>query len=157
MSDVLDTKKRSLDLARFLPYRLSVLTNRVSNAIARTYAERFDLTIPEWRVMAVLGGLSNLSATEVAQRTAMDKVQVSRAIARLVARKRVQRILDPGDARVTRLALTPKGRAIYDEIVPLALDLEEILRAALSPAELASLDAILVKLNRQAAMLGAPD
>src|ERR1043166_3181537 len=86
-----------LDLARFLPYRLSVLTNRVSSAIARHYSERFGLSIPEWRVMAVLGSVSDLSAREVASRTAMDKVQVSRAVASLLKARRVQRKTDPGD------------------------------------------------------------
>lgn len=147
---------RRLDLARFLPYRLSVVTNRISNAIARTYSERFDLTIPEWRVMAVLGGAAGLSAGELAQRTAMDKVQVSRAIARLTVKKRVQRSVDIADARVARLSLSTKGRAIYDEIAPLALALEDVLRDALTPAERAGLDLILAKLERQAVLLGAP-
>ena len=146
---------RALDLAHFVPYRLSVLTNRVSSAIARTYSERFDLTIPEWRVMAVLGGAGGFSAGDVAQRTAMDKVQVSRAIARLVENKRVQRVVDADDGRVARLSLTAKGRAIYDEIVPLALGLEDLLLEALSPAERAKLDEIMTKLNAQAGLLGA--
>ena len=67
-----------------MPYRLSVLTNRVSNAIARHYSERFSLSIPEWRVIAVLGQTPGLSAREVAERTAMDKVQVSRAVQSLL-------------------------------------------------------------------------
>jgi DNA-binding MarR family transcriptional regulator len=146
---------RRLELAQFLPYRLSVLTNRVSSAIARTYSARFGLTIPEWRVMAVLGGAGGLSARDVAERTAMDKVQVSRAIARLVSKKRVQRLPDVSDARVTRLLLTAKGRAIYDEIAPLALMLEDILLDALSPAERTTLDRIMTKLGRQASLLGA--
>ena len=154
MPNDVDTERR-LDLAHFVPYRLSVLTNRVSSAIARTYSERFDLTIPEWRVMAVLGGAARLSAGDVAQRTAMDKVQVSRAIARLVESKRVQRVVDSDDGRVARLSLTAKGRAIYDEIVPLALGLEDILLEALSPAERSKLDEIMTKLNTQASLLGA--
>ena len=44
-----------LKLESFLPYRLSVLSNRVSAAIAQDYAERFDMTVPEWRTMAALG------------------------------------------------------------------------------------------------------
>lgn len=154
-NDAIVPAARTLDLNRFLPYRLSVLTNRVSGAIARRYSERFDLTIPEWRTMAVLGETSALSAGEVAARTAMDKVQVSRAIARLVAMKRVQRLRDNRDARITRLSLTTKGRAIYNEIVPLALALEEVLLAALSPDERAGLEAVMVKLSRQAGLLGA--
>jgi len=145
-----------LDLDHFLPYRLSVLTNRVSSAIARHYADRFGMTIPEWRVMAVLGQGGELSAREVAQRTAMDKVQVSRAVASLVTAKRVQRQADGTDGRVSRLSLTRKGSAIYDEIVPLALHLEELLLAPLSSAERSALDALMLKLARQIAHLGLP-
>jgi DNA-binding MarR family transcriptional regulator len=150
-SDTTDTV--ALDLAHFVPYRLSVLSNRVSSAIARTYADRFDLTIPEWRCIAVLGGAPGLSAGDVAQRTAMDKVQVSRAIARLVENKRVQRVVDASDGRVARLSLTAKGRAIYDEVAPLALELEAKFLDALSPAERASLDRIMTKLAAQVSSL----
>jgi DNA-binding MarR family transcriptional regulator len=147
-SDIVD-----LDLAHFVPYRLSVLSNRVSSAIARAYSERFDLTIPEWRCIAVLGGAPRLSAGDVAQKTAMDKVQVSRAIARLVENKRVARVVDAADGRVARLSLTAKGRAIYDEVAPLALELEAKFLEALSPAERASLDRIMTKLNAQVSLL----
>lgn len=144
---------RPFELARFLPYRLSVLTNRVSGAIARIYSDRFDLTIPEWRTMAVLGGAPGLSAGEVAARTAMDKVQVSRAVARLVEMGRVARITDRDDGRIARLSLTAKGRAIHDEIAPLALDMERVFLGALSANECATLDTLLAKLERQAVLL----
>ena len=47
--------KTQLVLEDFLPYRLAILSNTVSGTIAETYAQRFGLTIPEWRVIAVLG------------------------------------------------------------------------------------------------------
>jgi DNA-binding MarR family transcriptional regulator len=144
-----DLKSAELHLEDFLPYRLSVLTNRVSGAIARLYSERFDLTVPEWRVMAVLGGAPNLSAREVAQKTAMDKVQVSRAVAGLIDARRVQSQPDAQDRRITRLSLTARGQAIYDEIVPLALHLEAVLLSALSPEEKSQLDDLLDKLSRR--------
>jgi DNA-binding MarR family transcriptional regulator len=143
-----------LDLDRFLPYRLSVLSNRVSDAIARQYSDRFDLSIPEWRIMAVLGGTPGLSARAVAERTAMDKVQVSRAVESLVRARRVARTLDAEDGRILRMALTAKGRAIYAEVVPLALHLEEIFLSALSAAERAQLDTLMRKLTLQARLLG---
>jgi DNA-binding MarR family transcriptional regulator len=145
-----------LDLEHFLPYRLSVLTNRVSSAIARQYSDRFALTIPEWRAMAVLGGAEGLSARDVAERTAMDKVQVSRAIESLMRARRVQRQADASDGRIMRLSLTAKGRAIYDEVVPLALHLEELFLSALSAQERRALDALLAKLARQARLLAPP-
>lgn len=148
-------ERNALNLDGFLPYRLSVLTNRVSSAIARHYSERFDLTVPEWRVMAVLGGASGLSAREVALRTAMDKVQVSRAVANLIDAKRVQRQADSEDARITRLSLTQRGRAIYDQIVPLALHLEAVLLSALSEDERRQLSQLLDKLSHRVSRLSS--
>ena len=138
-----------LNLDHFVPYRLSVLSNRVSDAIARHYSERFGLSIPEWRVMAVLGQTPGLSAREVATRAAMDKVQVSRAVASLLRAKRIARVGDEKDGRITRLSLTKQGGAIYDEIVPLALHLEQVFLAALTPAERATLATLMDKLSRQ--------
>ncbi|MBV8978900.1 MAG: winged helix-turn-helix transcriptional regulator [Alphaproteobacteria bacterium] len=142
-----------LDLDRFVPYRLSVLTNRISGAIARHYSARFALSIPEWRVMAVLGQSPGLSARHVAERTAMDKVQVSRAVANLVRAKRVARVADASDRRIHRLSLSRRGRAIYDEIVPLALELEELLLEALTAKERQAFDRLMVKLARQTVRL----
>src|SRR5450755_4047908 len=148
-------RRRRLDLERFTPYRLSVLSNRVSSAIARQYSNRFGLSIPEWRTMAVLGGTPNLSARDVAERTAMDKVQVSRAVESLMRARRVQRQADPDDGRITRLSLTAKGRAIYDEVVPLALHLEDVFLSALTVEERRQFDALMTKLARQAHLLGS--
>jgi len=135
-----------LDLDRFLPYRLSVLSNAVSAAIAREYAERFRLGITEWRVMAVLGLDPGLSASEVAERTAMDKVAVSRAVARLIDAGRVERGVAGDDRRRSVLRLSDAGYAIYDQVVPIALGHERKLLEQLSPGEREALDRILDKL-----------
>lgn len=155
-SDRAIVAKPELNLDTFLPYRLSVLSNRVSDAIARQYSERFDLSIPEWRIIAVLGQTPNLSAGDVARRTAMDKVQVSRAVTSLVRSRRLARSGDSDDARISRLSLTAKGRAIYDEVAPLALRLERLLLSSLSVQERNTLDNLMHKLDRQVSLLGAP-
>jgi DNA-binding MarR family transcriptional regulator len=146
-----------LNLDTFLPYRLSVLSNRVSDAIARQYSERFALSIPEWRVIAVLGQTPNLSARDVARRTAMHKVQVSRAVTSLVAARRVTRCEDREDARMSRLSLTARGRAIYEEVAPLALRLESLLLSSLSAQERSTFENLMHKLDRQVSLLGAPE
>ncbi len=107
-------------LERFVPYRLSVLSNAISRSIARLYHQRFGLAIPEWRVMAVLGRFGPLPANGVCRRTEMDKVRVSRAVARLQARGLVERRTDAADRRRSVLRLAPQGRDIHDRIVPLA-------------------------------------
>jgi len=140
----------SLILERFVPYRLSVLSNTVSRAIARIYAERFDLSIPEWRVMAQLGRHGRLTASEIVGLTAMDKVRVSRAVSRLAAAGRIAADADEADRRRQHLTLTPAGRRIYREIVPLALERETSLLEILSPQDRQVLDRLLGKLQAQA-------
>jgi len=137
-------------LERFLPYRLSVLMLRISNAIARSYERRFRLSVPEWRVMAVLGRFGPLSANGVAEKTQMDKVRVSRAVARLAAAGRVSRRTDRLDRRRSILALTAAGEAIHREIVPHAERVEARLLAGLDEAERAALDRLLAKLEARA-------
>ena len=136
-----------LDLEHFLPYRLSVLSNRVSGDIARIYTERFQLSITEWRVMAVLGRYPGLSANEVAQRTAMDKVAVSRAVARLLEAGRLDREIHGDDRRRSVLQLSEAGYRIYDEVAPLALAFERRLLDGIDAGERALLFRLLDRLD----------
>lgn len=137
-----------LDLEDFLPYRLSVLANQVSRGIARTYEERFGLGVTEWRVIAILGRYPGLSATEVAERAAMDKVAVSRAVKRLLDAGRIERRDNDVDRRAKHLYLSTGGQAVYDAVVPAALAYEEQILAFLSTDEQRHLDSLLDKLSR---------
>jgi len=142
-----------LHLTRFLPYRLSVLANTVSHTVAKLYEKRFGITIPEWRIIAVLGGGETLSAGEIAQRTAMDKVQVSRAISRMLDSALILRESGDTDRRKALLTLTPKALAIYTEIVPMALAYEAELTDALPEEERALLDRLIARLQARADQL----
>jgi len=144
----------ALDLEHFLPYRLSVLANTVSAALAGAYARRFALTIPQWRVIAVLARRPGLSAASVAERTAMDKVAVSRAVAGLVRSGRVRRVLAANDRRRSVLSLTTRGHAVYRQIVPLAIAYERRLLGELSPAEQAQFELLLGRLQKRSWLLG---
>lgn len=145
----------ALHLTRFLPYRLSVLANTVSHTVAKLYEKRFGITIPEWRIIAVLGGGETLSAGEIARRTAMDKVQVSRAISRMLDSDLILRESGDTDRRKALLTLTPKALAIYGEIVPLALAYEAELTDALPDEERVLLDRLINRLQARADQLAA--
>ena len=140
-----------LELDRFLPYRLSVLSNRISQDIARLYAARFALSVTEWRVLAVLGRYPDLSANEVAERTAMDKVAVSRAVAALIRDGRLKRRVHAGDRRRSVLELSAKGYKIYDEVAPLALAYEQRLLEGLRDDERAALNRLLTQMEEREA------
>lgn len=143
----------TIDLGRFLPYRLSVLTNLVSSTIAEAYRQRFALSIPEWRVLAVLARSPGLSATEVAELTRMDAVAVSRAVARLAATGRLRRTTSRSDRRRSVLSASAAGMAVYREVAPLALGYENELLAALSSGERAALERALDALTSRAQSL----
>src|SRR5687767_11630774 len=143
-----------LHLDKFLPYRLSVLSNTVSGAIATAYFLHFGLSIPEWRVMAVLAANPGLSAAEVTARTAMDKVAVSRAVAALLSAGRLRRTMVAVDRRRAHLELTPAGARVYAQVVPMALEYERSLVSPLSKRDRATLDRILRVLLGRAVELG---
>lgn len=147
-------RRRRLRLEHFVPYRLSVLTNIVSTAIAGAYAARFGLSIPEWRVIAVLGLEPGLSAAQVAERTAMDKVAVSRAVSSLLRSRRIARAFANADRRRSVLNLTRSGESVYWRVVPFARRYERALLANLSNTERAHLDRLLSRLQHRAVVLG---
>tara|TARA_R110002072_G_scaffold9943_4_gene47212 strand:+ start:3825 stop:4304 length:480 start_codon:yes stop_codon:yes gene_type:complete len=136
------------ELQSFLPYRLSVVTNRISRDFSRHYSQAFGLSIPEWRVLAVLGAFAPLSSNEICERTAMDKAKVSRAVTALRHKGYLTRAANAKDHRLIALSHSPAGRAVFEEIIPLARRLEAQLTSALAPGERAQLEILLAKLER---------
>ncbi len=145
----------ALELGRFLPYRLSVTAECISRVFAERYESRFGLSIPEWRVMAVLGEAGERPTQAVIEATEMDRVKVSRAVTRLVDKGLVARRTAPEDLRSQLLTLTRKGQALYRQIVPLARALQAELTQGLTPAEMALLDRMLAGLHARARGLAA--
>lgn len=152
MDDTIDTTDiERFALERFLPYRLSLLSNTISEGIATAYRKPHGLSVTEWRVVAVLGRFPGQTASEIVKRTAMDKVAISRAVKRLQVKRLVERKPMAGDRRRQPLQLTrPAGRRLFRKIVPLALAYEQSLLAALTESERQRLDRLLAKLQDQA-------
>ncbi|HKQ83105.1 MAG TPA: MarR family transcriptional regulator [Steroidobacteraceae bacterium] len=143
----------NLTLERFLPYRLSVLANTVSLKVAAAYQRRFGLTIPEWRVMAMLAQYPNISAVDVAERTAMDKVAVSRAVQALMAKGHIKRETHAEDRRRSMLTLSAAGRGVYKRVIPIARAFEQQLLDELSGRERKVLEDLITRLHERAQTL----
>jgi DNA-binding MarR family transcriptional regulator len=141
---------RSLVLDRFLPYRLSVASNAVSTRISQAYRKRFGLKIAEWRLIAILAERAQATPALLGEATRMDKIAVSRAAAALIDRGLVLAEDNPVDGRSHLLSLTADGRALYQEIAPIALATEAALFACLSADERTMLDALLRKVEGSA-------
>jgi DNA-binding MarR family transcriptional regulator len=144
-----------LILEDFLPYRLSVLSHTISTNIARVYEKRFGVSIPEWRVIAILGRFPGLSAVEVADRTLMDKVAVSRAVTKLIKNGRIDRQFADADRRRSILNLSEDGCKVHNEIAPLALQFERELLQGISEEDYETYNVILDRLLSKARLLGS--
>jgi DNA-binding MarR family transcriptional regulator len=133
-------------LEDFIPYKLSVVANRVSQSIGRLFEAQFNIQMPEWRIMMALYAYDDLVFNEVVDRTCMDKARVSRAQRRLVDLGLITSTMDPSDGRKVILALTSKGERMCSDILPEAAAREAWYLAVLEPDEHRQLDVILDKL-----------
>jgi len=122
-------------LEDFLPYQLAVLADITSAGFARVYEERFGLSIPEWRVLATIAEVPRVRAKEIGAARHLPKTAVSRAVASLRRRGVIKVDVNRADKRESFLSLTPKGRDLHAQLVPLALDYARTLTNRLSPQE----------------------
>ena len=140
----------SLKLETFLPYQLSICSNLVTNALSRIYGERYNIGVPEWRVMVMLGEFETLTAKAIGIRTHMHKTKVSRAVALLERRKLVTRRANHADLREAFLSLTPAGREMYEDLAPSALEFTDKMMDAFDPADRATFIKALGNLMKRA-------
>ena len=138
----------SLRLDAFIPFRLSVTSNLVSDTIASAYQALFGLSIPEWRLIAVIAEDEGTTQQLVGRRTRMDKVTVSRATIALVDRGLVERQPHTSDRRSQSLHLTASGRDLHAAIAPKALELERRIFASFDPREVAAFSDMLVRVQQ---------
>ena len=157
MSDVVEPARgdaaAKLKLDDYLPYRLSVAANAVSELIAGAYRARFGLTVPQWRLVAVLGESGPMTQQALCSRTVMDKVTVSRAAAGLTERGLTARTPNAADGRSHRLELSDQGRALYAGVAPAALAYEAQLLDAFSALDQRTAHSLLRRLEAAARAL----
>ncbi|WP_433996153.1 MarR family winged helix-turn-helix transcriptional regulator [Bradyrhizobium lablabi] len=138
-----------LDLLKFVPFRLNRLAAEVSSALSVEYQERYGLDIPEWRVLATLGFRKDAcSAQYIAHCTRTHKSTISRAVTSLMQRKLIERAENADDRREFRLQMTPKGKTLYEELIPQLLRREQEILSCLSPQERKDFAALLGKIEK---------
>ena len=146
-----------LKLDDFFPYRLTHLQALVTDNVAQIYTGQFDLSRQQWRVLAVLGNKSPLSAKEISEQANLEKMPTSRAINGMLEQKLLDKMAHDGDKRSSLLTLTRKGQAIYQQLVPLALKREQELLSVLNDNEQEQLMVMFEKLAKQSRKLAQQD
>ena len=144
-----------LKLEQFLPYRLNVVASLVSQALSRIYADRYGIGVPEWRVLVTLGQYGLMTGKAIGAHSHMHKTKVSRAVALLETRKLVTRRANRADLREAFLTLTPAGRAMYDDLAPIALEFASRLSEVVDTADRAAFERAVDRLIERSAKLAA--
>lgn len=119
----------------FLPFRLNVLAQTVSERLSAIYVSKFNLDIPQWRILANLASRGDMTAQDIARITYSHKSTVSRAVQELENRGFIARKVLLADKRSFTLALTIEGRRMFRQLLPLVLEFERKLMASISDAD----------------------
>ena len=144
-----------LKLEQFLPYQLNVVASLTSQALSRVYARRYNIGVPEWRVLVTLGQFGVMTGKVIGAHTHMHKTKVSRAVAILEKRKLLLRCANRADMRESYLSLTATGRAMYEELAPHALEFARQLTDILTPDDKAAFNRALQQIIARSAQLVA--
>lgn len=148
---------RPLTLSQFVPYRVVNLATSVSNGCSNSYQQQYDISIPEWRILARLAEEDKLNAKQIGIAAFMDKSTVSRAIKSLVAKALLVRVVDENDNRAARLSLTQQGIKMYTDIANHVLAWEAEMLSALTISERTTFFKLLDKLDAKVSEMRITD
>lgn len=139
----------AFDLKAFLPYQITVLAAAMSKRFSERYSDQFDLSVAEWRIIAHLARHEDLSLREIANDVELDRAKVSRALTALENRGLIHKPSRPDDRRLISVSLTEEGRALYEDIAPLATDFQTWLTEELPDADRRTLMATIAQLQEK--------
>jgi len=121
-------------------YRLLKLTNLMGRPFFTRFAQQYELSINDWRVVTTLASMPEAASHELCQVTGMHPMNVSRSVATLRKQGRVSERTDPTNRRRKILSLTDKGWEVYNHGVPQVRRMAQFLFSSMSPLEVEFFD-----------------
>jgi len=120
----IDDQGAYLHIGHFLTFQLTRLANAARANVTRRYLADFNLTVPEWRLLAMTVRFEPVRFSKLAASSSMDKGQASRTVQGLVRRGFIAtkwQAPERGSAASTAvLVTTPKGLALHQAILRVA-------------------------------------
>lgn len=144
MSDV-GEKDQDLILDEFLPYLFNRITNRLNQDLLLDLRP-LRVSVPRWRVLAVLHAREGRRMGELSAYTVIEQSSLSRVIDQMERDNLVVRRHHDDDNRIIEVYLTDEGRAMFDQIYPLAFAHYQRAIRDLSDAERETLVTLLHKI-----------
>lgn len=135
-----------LTLQDLLSYKIIAVANVMSAGSALRLREEFDLSLGEWRALALIAASASHSLGGLARAANLDKGQMSRVISALVKRGLVTRQPGARKGLVVHLSLTAQGRKLYTRLIAISAARNDRFAACLTPRERAALATALPKL-----------
>ena len=131
-----------MDLQKFDPNdSLATLLNKTTRALSTrlqsifTHAG-FNVTSEQWMILILLWGEDGRSPYQIADIIGKDRAAVTRLIDGLERRNLVVRINDKKDKRQKQVYLTPQGKAMEQNLIPLGLSNIKCAQSGISSKEL---------------------
>ncbi len=145
----LDEAGTGLSVDSFITTQMSRVGNALRRTITLPYAEKFGLTVAEWRMLSVLAEARRLPFAELVAQSATDKSLVSRALRLLEARGLVELQAQPGAPRKGLVChIMPAGITLYEQAMPIARQRQAAMLLVLTPDERTVMYRVLKKLHR---------
>lgn len=132
-------------------FRLNRLAANSGQPLNRYCEGRYGISRREWRLIVILSRQGPCSSSELAERARLLPGPTSKAVSQLVAKSLVTRSPVPKDRRHVVIALTARGRDIFDALYPIVQELNERLLSALEPDERTVLENLIGKLEQRVA------
>jgi DNA-binding MarR family transcriptional regulator len=129
-----------------LLYHLLKLSNLVGRPFFTHFADRYDLTLNDVRVLMSLSHVGQAASHELCDATGMHPMNVSRSVARLKRLGRVTDRADPDNRRRKLLTPTAEGWALYRKLAPHVSAISEFTLANLSEREVEFLSSLIAVL-----------
>lgn len=137
----------------FFPYRLAVVAEAFSRQLVAVYGRQHGFSREEWRLLFLLEDAGRLNSLQLAQRTSLDKVQVSRAASRLEAKGLITREILGSDRRLRSYAITGAGRDLFARAFDGVRERAEVILQTMPAADREALERGITALDRAIAQV----
>ena len=143
----LQASRRTFDLEGHIYFLFTQIFGRRNRHLGEKLAPH-AITVPKWRVLAVLHERPGVTMNQLADFTTVDRTTLTRTLDQMVEDRLIERRDDARDRRAVRLHLTGHGREVFEKILPLVMDENERATQGIAPGELAQFGRTLQRMVR---------
>jgi DNA-binding MarR family transcriptional regulator len=142
-----------VDFRKLILHQVVSFSTRFVQTVADLYVSRHRITLPELRVLFLLGRFTTLAPIRLAELANTDRATITRAVASLRERGLVKVAPDGEHRKRTLVRLTTAGIALHNRLARLVNRRNTWLRSRFRKSELKTLFNLLQRLERLSRIL----